>query len=100
MAEGGTNSAELTIPEALELATGMLKAGIWEAAEELYEHVLAAVPGQVDAHHFLGLSRYQRGLHQDGIDRVSRALELAPEHVEARNNLGNMLLERGRLDEA
>jgi predicted TPR repeat methyltransferase len=98
--EGGQNPAELSIHEALELAVGMHKAGIWEAAEEIYEHVLAAVPDQVDAQHFLGLCRYQRGLHEEGIERVSRALALAPEHVEARNNLGNMCLERGRLDEA
>ena len=98
--EGGQNPAELSIHEALELAVGMHKAGIWEAAEEIYERVLAAVPDQVDAQHFLGLCRYQRGLHEEGIDRVSRALALAPEHVEARNNLGNMCLERGRLDEA
>jgi predicted TPR repeat methyltransferase len=94
------NPSELTIPDALELAVGMQKAGIWEAAEELYERVLEIAPDQIDAQHFLGLARYQRGLHQEGIDRLNGVLALAPEHLEARNNLGNMLLERGRLDEA
>jgi predicted TPR repeat methyltransferase len=96
----GKSAPEVTISEAIEIAVGMHKAGNWESAEKIYERVLAAAPEEVDAHHFLGLSRYQRGLHQEGIDRLTRALELDPEHVEARNNLGNMLLERGRLDEA
>jgi predicted TPR repeat methyltransferase len=90
----------LTIEQALELATRLLRSGAWQPAEEIYERVLAAVPDQVDAHHFLGLSRYKRGLHDEGIARVRRAIELAPTHADAVNNLGNMLIERGRLDEA
>jgi predicted TPR repeat methyltransferase len=90
----------LTIEQALEIATGLLRSGVWQPAEEIYERVLEAVPDQVDAHHFLGLSRYKRGLHDEGIARVRRAIELAPAHADAVNNLGNMLIERGRLDEA
>ncbi len=90
----------LTIEQALELATRLLRSGAWEAAEEIYQRVLEAVPEQADAHHFLGLSRYQRGLHDEGIARVQRAIELAPDHADAINNLGNMLIERGRLEEA
>jgi predicted TPR repeat methyltransferase len=90
----------LTIEQALELATRLLRSGAWEPAEEIYQRVLEAVPEQADAHHFLGLSRYRRGLHDEGIAQVQRAIELAPDHAAAVNNLGNMLVERGRLDEA
>jgi predicted TPR repeat methyltransferase len=90
----------MTIEQALEIATNLLRSGVWQPAEEIYERVLEAVPDQVDAHHFLGLSRYKRGLHDEGIARVRRAIELAPTHADAVNNLGNMLIEQGRLDEA
>ncbi|MEP6652700.1 MAG: tetratricopeptide repeat protein [Myxococcales bacterium] len=96
----GGDGAGLTIPQALEFARGLHKSGVLEAAEEIYERILLAAPDQVDALHFLGLARYQRGLHREGIDQLGRALAVAPEHVDARNNLGNMLLEQGRLAEA
>jgi predicted TPR repeat methyltransferase len=100
MASSGEDGAQLKISDALELALGMLKAGIWQAAEEIFERVLSIAPDHVDARHFLGLSRYRRGLHDEGIEHVQQALALAPDHADARNNLGNMLLERGRAEEA
>ncbi|MES1166126.1 MAG: tetratricopeptide repeat protein [Verrucomicrobiota bacterium] len=92
--------ASLTLPKAMELALGLQKGGLLDAAEEIYHRVLALVPEHVDALHYLGLSRHQRRDFEQALALVRKAVGLAPDHVDARNNLGNMLLERGELDEA
>jgi predicted TPR repeat methyltransferase len=96
----GTTSPTLTLPDAVELGVRLHKAGMLDAAEEIYQRVLAAAPEHADVIHFYGLSRYQRGEHDQGLALVQRALALAPDHVDARNNLGNMLLEQDHIDEA
>jgi predicted TPR repeat methyltransferase len=98
--DGEDDGATLTLSEAMDLAMGLHKKGLLDAAEEIYGRVLAAAPEQVDALHLLGLCRYQRGQHAEGLSLVLRALAGDPDHVEARNSLGNMLLERRRFDEA
>jgi predicted TPR repeat methyltransferase len=95
-----TKTTSLSVADAIEVALAMHKAGMLDAAAEIYDRVLQAAPRQADALHFLGLLRYQRGERDEGIELVRRALAEAPDHADARNNLGNMLLERGRLDEA
>ena len=92
--------AEMTIPDAIELAVGLQKGGLLDAAEEIYQRILAAVPDHADVLHFLGLSRHERGEHQEAIALLRRAVAVAPGHADAHNNLGNMLLEQGRVDEA
>ncbi len=91
---------ELTVEQAIELALAIQQRGRLDAAEEIYRRVLAAVPDQVDALHFLGICRHHRGEHDEGLALVRRALELAPDNVDVRNNLGNMLSSRGRFEEA
>ncbi|HEX3696111.1 MAG TPA: tetratricopeptide repeat protein [Polyangia bacterium] len=95
-----TVPAEMTIPDAVELAVGLQKGGLLDAAEEIYRRILAGVPDHADSLHFLGLSRHERGLHEEAIALVQRAVAAAPEHADAHNNLGNMYLEQGRVDEA
>ncbi len=99
---GGAEAAprELTIEQAIELAVAIQKRGRLDAAEEIYRRVLEAVPDQVDALHFLGICRFHRGQHEEGLALVRRALALAPDSVDVRNNLGNMLYSRRRFEEA
>lgn len=99
VAESG-EPRELTVPQAVQLAVGLQQKGFVEAAAEIYRRVLAAVPDQVDALHFLGVCLRQLGQADDGLRLVERAVELDPAHVDARNSLGNFYLERGRLEEA
>jgi len=84
----------------MNMALQLQKQGMLDAADELYGRVLQAFPDHVDALHFLGVSRHQRGHAEEALALVTRALTLAPDHADARNNLGNMLLQEGRLDEA
>jgi predicted TPR repeat methyltransferase len=91
---------EMSLADALELAMGLHKNGLLDAAEELYRRILSAAPEQADALHFLGLLLHDRGDRAGAIALVQRAVALAPEYVDAINNLGNMLLDQERPEEA
>src|SRR5690348_8365568 len=58
--------SELSIDDAMKVAQGMLKSGFLDAAAEIYRRVLAAVPDNVNAQHFLGLALFQRGDRDEG----------------------------------
>jgi Flp pilus assembly protein TadD len=47
-----------------------------------------------------GVALTQLGRSRDAIERYQRALKLAPDDVEAHNNLGYTLASEGHLDEA
>ena len=100
MNELHSGEQSLTLDEALRLGVQMQRAGQRSGAEEVYRQILAAVPEQPDALHFLGLLLHQSGRGDEAIELIRRALAAAPRHVDAHNNLGNVLKERGRLDEA
>ncbi|HEY4185051.1 MAG TPA: tetratricopeptide repeat protein [Polyangia bacterium] len=96
----GKAVSALSLAEAMNVAVGLHKEGMLDAAEELYGRVLEAVPEYPDALHFLGLSRHQRGHVGEALALLRRALAQQPGHVHARNNLGNMLLQTEQLEEA
>ena len=91
---------QLSLADALELAVGLHKNGLLDAAEELYRRILSVAPDQADALHCLGLLRHNRGDRAEALALVERAIALVPEYVDAINNLGNMLVDRDRLEEA
>lgn len=72
----------------LARAAELHEAGSLEAADEIYEQVLAADPDNADALHLSGLVAVARGNPEEGIARIRRALALAPDMVEAWRNLG------------
>ena len=98
--KGSQAQAEMTVADALELAMGMQKGGLLDAAEEIYRRILVAAPDHADALHLMGLARHDRGQPEEAIALVQRAVAAAPDHADAHNNLGNMLLEQNRVDEA
>jgi predicted TPR repeat methyltransferase len=93
-------SEELTVPEVLELAVQCHRNGYLDAAEKIYRTLLEAVPQQPDALHFLGVLAHQRGDSAKGIELIQRAIELEPDAAGPYNNLGNVLYEVERFDEA
>ena len=97
---GEATPGTLSLADVMNMALQLQKQGMLDAADELYGRVLEAYPEHVDALHFLGVSRHQRGRAEEALALVRRALALAPEHADARNNLGNMLLQEGHLDQA
>jgi len=90
----------LTIGQALDLAVQHHTAGRLPEAENIYQQVLQADPGQPVALHLLGVTAFQVGKHGIAVDLITKALAVKPDFAEAHNNLGNAFKELGRLDEA
>ncbi|RKU01851.1 glycosyltransferase [Burkholderia sp. Nafp2/4-1b] len=75
------------------------QAGRLAEAKTLYDAILHTQPGQPDAMHFLGLLACQLQQYDAGIVLMERSLVARPD-ASYFNNLGNMLRECGRLDDA
>jgi predicted TPR repeat methyltransferase len=71
-----------------------------EEAEQALSGVLRDAPGQPDALHFLGVLRHTQGHTDEAVVLIRQALAQLPEHAGAWNNLGNVFLSAGRIDEA
>jgi predicted TPR repeat methyltransferase len=91
---------ELSLAEALGLAVQCHREGNLDAAERLYEAVLELVPEQPDALHFLGVLLHQRGDSARGAELIRKAIARAPGNAGLFNNLGNVLYEAERFEEA
>ncbi|MCR4471075.1 tetratricopeptide repeat protein [Burkholderia sp. SCN-KJ] len=87
------------IQQALQQALAHHQAGRLAQAKTLYDAILHAQPGQPDAMHFLGLLACQLKQYDAGLALMERSLAARPA-ASYFNNLGNMLRECGRLDDA
>ncbi|MDS4014043.1 MAG: tetratricopeptide repeat protein [Candidatus Accumulibacter sp.] len=96
----GQEEQELGIAEALAYATQLHRNRQLDAAETLYRRVLAAVPEQPDALHFLALLRFQRGRPEEAVELLARAIAQAPDFADFHGNLGNIHTSLGRIEEA
>jgi len=91
---------EMSLEEAIRYAIELQRNNQLDGAEALYQRVLALVPEQPDALHFLGLARFQRGLPEEAIALVERAIDRLPDYPDFHNNLGNICTSVGRVAEA
>ncbi|OXI91810.1 glycosyltransferase [Burkholderia sp. AU33423] len=85
--------------QALQAALAHHQAGRLAEAKTLYDAILTAQPGQPDALHFLGLLACQLKQYDAGLALMEQSLVARPD-ASYFNNLGNMLRESGRLDDA
>lgn len=88
-----------TFDEALVAAQRMHRAGHLAEAEQVYRALLEHCPGHPDALHFLGVLRHQRG-DSDAAGLIRQAIDALPGEPGPWNNLGNVLAESGRTDDA
>jgi protein O-GlcNAc transferase len=72
----------------------------FKAADALYRELLAARPDFADAWHNWGALAFQTGQAQVALERIERAIELAPAHAAAHYDRGLILQDLSRLDEA
>lgn len=86
--------------ERLQQAVELLRTEQLEAAETAFAALRAEQPEQPDTLHFQGILRHVQGLSNEGLALMRRAVELRPDRPGLWNNLGNVLLETQRLDEA
>lgn len=91
--------AELSLPDALAIAVRMHRAGDLADAETLYRRILDVAPDYADAVHFYGVLLHHRDRSEGALALIERSIALDPT-AGRYNNLGNVLVERGRLDEA
>jgi len=69
-------------------------------AENLYKAVLAEHPEHFDATHLLGVLAFQTGCLQKAVELIKRAIRLNGTMAEAHSNLGNVLMDLKRFEEA
>ncbi len=99
-AAAGAEEHDLTLNEALELAVGLMRQQRHAESRRLFETILAALPEQPDALQFFGVLHHCEGDSERGLALIRRAAELMPGSGGIWNNLGNVLLELKRYDEA
>ena len=90
----------VNLEEAMAIGVRRLREGRLEAAEAVYQAVLAVAPEHADALHFLGVQRHQLGQHEAAIALIRKAIMAAPGYADAHNNLGNLYKEQGELEKA
>ena len=90
---------ELSLTDALGLAILMHRKGDLKDAETLYRRILEVAPDYADAIHFYGVLLHHRDRSDEAIAMIERSIALEPAPGRY-NNLGNALVERGRLEQA
>jgi predicted TPR repeat methyltransferase len=75
---------------ALQSAIALHKNGQLADAETVYCSLLEEDSNNVEALHFLGVIRHQQGRSLLAVDLIRRAIEIAPDYLDAYNNLGNI----------
>jgi len=91
---------ELDLPQAIALALRLHQEGRLDAAQKIYDYVLALAPEHPDALHFLGVLWHQRGQAPRAVELIRRSIRQSPAVPDWHSNLGNVLLESGQVDEA
>lgn len=90
----------LSIEDALLLATRLHRAGGLDEAERIYDAVLRAAPDHADALQFKAIAAHQRGRPEEALVLMQLSLAQQPNAPGIHLNLGNILLELQRYDEA
>ncbi|QEG37680.1 tetratricopeptide repeat protein [Bythopirellula goksoeyrii] len=76
------------------------QASLYETAEALYSHTLAANPGCWLAHNNLGVALAEHGELEEAIEHHQQAIRIEPENPRGHNNLGVTLRQMDRVEEA
>lgn len=91
---------ELSLPEVLDLAAGLVQQGRLDDAEGVCQSVLNVLPGHPAATHLRGVILYQRGRNEEALELVRQSIDNLPGLGWPLNNLGNVLKALGRNGEA
>jgi tetratricopeptide (TPR) repeat protein len=87
-------------PRALLQGRKFLEAGQTEAAVKEFKSAVSFLPTNAAAWNYLGLAYHHAGQSTNAIEAYSRAIKLDRDLLEARLNLGCVLLEENRLEAA
>lgn len=81
-------------------AEAVFRKGRYGEAEELFTAYTKRRPENGFGHYMLGLSAWKAGDRSVASDALARAVELDPENLKAKLNLGRVLIEEGRAVDA
>lgn len=81
----------------LDAARVLHQAGNLSAAEPAYRQIIAAEPGNAEAHFLLGMLAIQTDRVDEGTASLRRAITAAPNHAKAHNALGVACHAQGRM---
>ncbi len=81
-------------------AVALLREEKLDAAEQAFDALLTEQPDNALIAHFAGILRHVQGRSEEGLVLMQMAAEVLPDNATVWCNLGNVLLECGRLDEA
>ena len=95
-----SRTRELTLEEAVSIAIQLQQNDQFAEAEAVYGRILEVAPDHPDALHYRRRARPSAGAERRGVALIERSLALVPDRADWHSNLGIVLQERGRLDEA
>jgi tetratricopeptide (TPR) repeat protein len=93
-------SADVARDAEFVAAERLVKERQFAEAIPLLQRVVARDPGNADAYNYLAFSQRKVGLLQEALHNYSRALDLDPDHIGAREYLGELYLQLNQDDMA
>lgn len=89
-----------SLEELMQRGLHCQRQGRFAEAKDLYAQILREKPDHGDALHMLGMIAGMSGLSAISLDLLERAAAVTPNSSEVHNNLGNVLRDLGRIDDA
>jgi tetratricopeptide (TPR) repeat protein len=90
----------VTPAKAIEMAGQLYSRRQFAQAERVCRQIIAARPGNADAHNILGVSLAALGNSKEAIAELRRAVKINAQAPSYQANLGEILRQAGKLDEA
>ncbi len=84
----------------LQVARVLFREGLMDDAQHFLEVALHQLPDSAEAVSMLGYVQHRKGDDAEAIATLRRALQLDPQHTEARIYIGNLLYDRGEFETA
>lgn len=97
---GPAEAQQVDAHEALLMAVQLHQQGYLDAAQELYQRLLALDSRNANALHYLGVLLHARGQSDAAIECMRQSIALDPAVPDWHANLGNVLLHLRRLEDA
>ena len=84
----------------LQVGRALFRDGLMEEAQEFFEVAVQQTPENAEALSMVGYAQHRLNDDTAAIETLRKALQLDPDHVEARIYLGNLLYDRGDYEAA
>lgn len=92
--------ADKLLPDSFKIAQTFHRQNQLSEAELLYRQIIASAPKFAEAQHLLGILLSQKGLHEEGIYWLQKAIDLQPTQPIYYHNLGKIYLAMRQWDTA